>query len=70
MKQLQNLEGAFLHNLRRTLYATMVIVLAVSIPVLSWVGLSHNEGQSQKSSEITTTKLTTKSTAVLFQKQS
>lgn len=70
MKQLQNLEGAFLYNIRRTLYAMMVIILAVSVPLLSWVELSHKEDQTEKRSGITTPELTTKSTVALFQKQS
>jgi hypothetical protein len=69
MKQLQNLEGAFLYNLRRTLYAAMVIILVVSVPILSWVELSHKENESEKRSEIITSKIATKSVA-LFQKQS
>ena len=70
MKQLQNLEGAFLYNIRRTLYAAMVIILVVSVPLLSWIELSHKEDQSENRTEITKDQLSSKSTIVLFQKQS
>ena len=70
MKQLQNLEGAFLYNLRRTLYAAMVIILVVSVPLLSWIELSHKEDGSEKRSEAITGKIAAKSSVALYQKQS
>ena len=42
MKKLIDLKSIFF-NIRRALYATMVIIIAVSIPVLSYVELSHED---------------------------
>ena len=69
MKQFINLSTLWF-NTKRALYATMVIILAVSIPALSWIELSHKEDQPEKRSEITTNKVAAQSTVVLFQKQS
>ena len=47
MKQLIDLKSIWF-NTKRALYATMVLTLAVSIPALSWVELSHKEDAPEK----------------------
>ena len=71
MKQLIDLKSIWF-NTKRALYATMVLSLAVSIPVLSWVELSHTEDQPEKTSQVAKTNINTaKPTNVgVFQKQS
>ena len=70
MKQLIDLKSIWF-NTKRALYATMVITLAVSIPVLSWVELSHEEEQPETTQVAKTNNNTAKPTnVVLFQKQS
>ena len=71
MKKIINVSTIF-YNLRRALYATMVIVLAVSIPLLSWIELSHSEEQSEKTTEVSKSNIIAKgsTTVSLFQKQS
>jgi hypothetical protein len=71
MKKIINVSTIF-YNLRRALYAMMVIVLAVSIPLLSWIELSHSEEQSEKKTEVSKSNIIAKgsTTMVLFQKQS
>lgn len=69
MKKIINLSIIF-YNVRRALYAMMVIVIAVSIPLLSWIELSHNEDQPAKANEITkSNSIAKQSTVVLYQKQ-
>ena len=70
MKQLIDLKSIWF-NTKRALYATMVFSLARSIPVLSWVELSHEEDEPVKTIQVAKITNTAKTTnVVVFQKQS
>lgn len=70
MKQLIDLKSIWF-NTKRALYATMVLSLAVSIPVLSWVELSHKEEEPVKTIQVAKNNSKAKPTNfVVFQKQS
>ena len=70
MKQLIDLKSIWF-NTKRALYATMVLSLAVSVPVLSWIELSHKEEEPVKTTQVSKNTNTAKATnVVVFQKQS
>jgi hypothetical protein len=68
MKTIINLSTIF-YNIRRSLYAMMVIILAVSIPVLSYIELAHTEEEPAKT-EVSKPNTVAKATTGLYQKQS
>ena len=57
-------------NTKRALYASMVIILAVSIPALSYVEFSHAKDQPEKTIKVTNTKTAYTSNTMVLQKQS
>lgn len=69
MKQLIDLKSIWF-NTKRALYATMVLTLAVSIPVLSWVELSHTEDPPEKTTQFAKGYIEKPTNVVVFQKQS
>ena len=70
MKQLIDLKSLWF-NTKRALYATMVLSLVLSIPVLSWVELSHKEDEPAKTTQVDKNNNSAKPTNVaVFQKQS
>ncbi|MDB5223170.1 MAG: hypothetical protein JWN83_1837 [Chitinophagaceae bacterium] len=46
--QLIKTESSLWVNFKRTMYALMVIVIAVAIPLLSYLELSYNDNNDQK----------------------
>lgn len=70
MKQLIDLKSIWF-NTKRALYATMVLSLTLSIPVLSWVELSHKKDEPAKTTQVAKNNKTAKTAnVVVFQKQS
>lgn len=69
MKQLIDLKSIWF-NTKRALYATMVLSLAFSIPVLTWVELSHKENEPAKTIHVGNIITTAQSSTAIFARQS
>ena len=67
MKQLIDLKSIWF-NTKRALYATMVLTLAVSIPALSWVELSHKEDEPEKTTQVAKASIAKPTNVAVFQK--
>ena len=68
MKQLIDLKSIWF-NTKRALYATMVLTLAVSIPALSGVELSHKEDEPE-TTQVAKASVAKPTIVAIFQKQS
>ena len=69
MKQIIDLSLLW-NNIKHALYAAMVIVIAISIPALSYMELSHKDKEVEKNIQLMANNIKAKPTIILGQKQS
>ena len=58
------------NNIKHALYAAMVIIIAVSIPVLSYMELNHTDKEVEKTTQVIKNNIKSKQSMILFQNQS
>ena len=69
MKQIINLSLVW-NNIKHALYAAMVIIIAISIPALSYMELSHTDKEVEKTIQVAKGNSMAKQPITLLQKQS